>query len=273
MSALFASLQKVVPAHALSRLVGRLASSENELIKRAFIESFARIYDVNMSEAQRSDLGEYRSFNEFFTRPLKEGARPLSDGIVCPADGVVSQLGTIERGRLLQAKGHDYALTTLAGDLAEGLEGGNFCTIYLAPKDYHRVHLPWNGTLTATLAIPGELYSVNAATESSIPGLFARNERLVCRFDTEVGPMLVILVGAMIVASIATDWEGPVSPYQREEVNDYHLVYERGDEIGRFMLGSTVICCFSPGQVALNGHLQPGSSVRMGETMATPLNL
>ena len=147
MSALFASLQKVVPTHALSRLVGRLASSENELIKRAFIESFARIYDVNMSEAQCSDLGEYRSFNEFFTRPLREGARPLSDGIVCPADGVVSQLGAIERGRLLQAKGHDYALTTLAGDLAEGLEGGNFCTIYLAPKDYHRVHLPWNLSL------------------------------------------------------------------------------------------------------------------------------
>ena len=205
MSHLFGALQRVVPQHGLSRFIGRVAASEQPWIKNLFIRQFARVYGVNLAEAEEDNFDDYRSFNDFFTRALKADARPIADGIVCPADGSVSQLGNIDDNRLLQAKGHDYTLQSLAGRLGSGFENGTFCTVYLAPSDYHRVHLPYGGTLTDTLAVPGALFSVNAATESTIEGLFARNERLVCRFETEFGPMLVVLVGAMIVASIATD--------------------------------------------------------------------
>ena len=223
-----------------------------------------------MSEAQRESLDDYSCFNDFFTRALKDDARPMPDdeaALVCPADGTVSQLGAIDDDLLLQAKGHSYTLTNLAGSLAQGFTDGTFCTIYLAPSDYHRVHLPFAGTLTQTLAIPGALFSVNDSTEQAIPGLFAVNERLVCRFTTSFGPMLVVLVGAMIVASIETDWAGPTSPYLSEELTDYHLVYERGDEIGRFLLGSTAICCFPKGAVELDAGLTRGSTVRMGQRL------
>ena len=270
MSAWFAALQRGLPQHALSRLIGRVAASETDWVKSLFIEQFARIYNVNLDEAASSTFDEYRSFNDFFTRALREDARPIGEGVVSPADGAVSQLGRIDGDALLQAKGHGYSLTSLAGNLAGGFNNGTFCTVYLAPSDYHRVHLPFAGTLTDTLAVPGALYSVNAATETSIEGLFARNERLVCRFDTAFGPMLVVLVGAMIVASIATDWEGPVSPYHEEEHTQYELVYETGEEIGRFLLGSTVICCFPEGAVTLDETLTSGSTVRMGQTIARP---
>jgi phosphatidylserine decarboxylase len=277
MSSMFTTLQKLAPQHALSRLAGRVASSESRRLKSLLIEQFAKVYNVNLDEAERKDFNQYHSFNDFFTRSLEPGARPLADAadtLVCPADGAISQAGKIEGGQLIQAKGHTYSLTSLAGSLGEGLSDGDFCTIYLAPRDYHRVHLPFDGTLTATLAIPGALFSVNANTEANIVGLFARNERLVCRFETHFGPMLVILVGAMIVASIATDWEGPHSPYQHEDLSHYHLVYERGDEIGRFLLGSTVICCFPPGAVALGKDIRAGLSVKMGQALgqvrATP---
>ena len=271
MSQAFAALQKVLPQHGLSRLAGRVAASETQWLKDVLIRQFARIYRVDLSEAERSALADYRSFNDFFTRALKPGARPVTDApgaIVCPADGAISQLGRIDDGQLMQAKGHSYSIRSLAGELAGGFDQGVFWTIYLAPHDYHRVHLPYDGTLTQTLAVPGELFSVNGITENAIEGLFARNERLVCRFETEFGPMLVVLVGAMIVASIATDWLGPESPYRVEELSDHHLVYKRGEEIGRFLLGSTVICCFPQASVELAQALRPGTVVRMGQTLA-----
>ncbi len=270
MSAWFAALQRGLPQHALSRLAGRVAASETDWVKSLFIRQFARVYDISLDEAECTTFDEFRSFNDFFTRALRADARPIGEGIVSPADGCVSQLGQIDGDTLLQAKGHGYSLTSLAGGLAGGFSNGTFCTVYLAPSDYHRVHLPFAGTLTDTLAVPGALYSVNAATETSIEGLFARNERLVCRFETEFGPMLVVLVGAMIVASIATDWAGPVSPYNKEEHTQYDLVYETGEEIGRFLLGSTVICCFPPGAVTMNESLASGTAVRMGQTIAFP---
>ncbi len=270
MSTWFASLQKVLPQHALSRAVAKLACSERAWVKSLFIQQFAKAYQVTLEEAQVTCLDEFASFNDFFTRALKADARPLADGeftLVSPADGAVSQLGNIEADQLLQAKGHHYSLNSLAGSLGQGFEHGTFCTIYLAPSDYHRVHLPWAGELIETLAVPGELFSVNDSTAQSIPGLFCRNERLVCKFNTTHGPMLVILVGAMIVASIETVWAGPSSPYQSQILTTHKENYDKGDEIGRFLLGSTVICCFPKGRVALNADWHPGSKVRMGEKL------
>ena len=272
MSALFASLQKLAPQHGLSRMMGRLAASETPWLKSFMIEQFARVYGVTLDEAERGGFSEYHSFNDFFTRSLNADARPLATqhgALLSPADGAVSQIGAIVEDQLLQAKGHSYTLTNLAGELSQGFTNGNFCTIYLAPSDYHRVHLPFSGTLEATLAVPGALFSVNGSTEQAIPGLFAVNERLVCRFATEFGPMLVVLVGAMIVASIETDWTGPTSPYLDEELSDYHLVYQGGEEIGRFLLGSTVICCFPKDTVEFNQELTTGTKVRMGQQIAS----
>ncbi|XOV83622.1 MAG: archaetidylserine decarboxylase [bacterium] len=270
MSALFSTLQKILPQHGLSRLGGHAANSTIPWLKNLLIRQFARAYNVDLQEAERSDFDDYTSFNDFFTRALRPDARPLAAGeqtFVSPADGTVSQQGLINGDQLLQAKGHTYSIHSLAGTLGDEFNNGTFCTIYLAPSDYHRVHLPFGGTLTHTKAIPGALYSVNAVTEANIEGLFARNERLVCRFDTEQGPMLVILVGAMIVASIETDWLGPASPYMLIEDTEHHLVYQRGDEIGRFLLGSTVICCFPEGRVELADHVKVGTKVKMGEAL------
>ena len=272
MSSIFTTLQKLAPQHALSRLAGHVASSQSPILKSLLINQFSKIYKVDLSEAQRSDPADYKSFNDFFTRTLAPDARPMVDReelLACPADGQVSQAGRIEQGQLLQAKGHTYSLNSLAGVLAEGFDGGDFSTIYLAPKDYHRIHLPFSGRLNATLAIPGALFSVNGHTENNISGLFARNERLVCRFETPFGPMLIILVGAMIVASIATDWEGPQSPYQREILTHYDLSYRRGDSIGQFLLGSTVICCFPPNTVELAQTIKTGNTVRMGQALGS----
>ncbi|MEM7100574.1 MAG: archaetidylserine decarboxylase [Pseudomonadota bacterium] len=270
MSQWFARLQNVLPQHGISRLAANAARSSNTWVSGQFIRQFAKAYNISLEEAQASSLDEFKTFNEFFTRALQEGARPIdpqTHAIVSPADGAISQMGHIEHDLLLQAKGHRYSLASLAGSLGEGFNNGAFCTIYLAPSDYHRVHLPFAGRLTDTLAIPGALFSVNASTEAGIPGLFARNERLVCRFETSMGPMLVVLVGAMIVASIATDWPGPASPYATEEHNTYDLNYDKGDEIGRFLLGSTVICCFPEGRVNFLTNLSTGSKVRMGEAI------
>ena len=270
MSDWFARLQNVLPQHGLSRAMGALAASETAWVKNTFIDVFSRAYGISLDEAVERDPHAYTSFNDFFTRALVDDARPIASGedtVVCPADGAVSQVGHIHAGQLLQAKGHDYPLSSLAGQLAQGFEGGNFITIYLAPSDYHRVHLPFGGELTHTLAVPGELFSVNDSTERAIPGLFARNERLVCRFETDFGPMLVVLVGAMIVASIETDWVGPLSRYREEELSEHGLMYQRGDEIGRFLLGSTVICCFPDDAVDINDAMTPGTKVRMGQAM------
>lgn len=266
----FIALQRLLPQHALSRLVGHLAASRSPWIRRPFIHAFARAYDVDLAEAARTSLHDYASFNDFFTRELKPGARPLAgDGetAICPADGVVSQTGDIHRGTLLQAKGHRYALEALLGERADGWEGGTFATIYLAPRDYHRVHLPVAGRLVRTRTVPGALYSVNAVTEAGIEGLFARNERLVCLFDTAAGPMALVMVGAMIVAGIDTVWPGPESPYRGVTVSGHALDLARGAEIGRFYLGSTVIVCMGPGRAALAPGVASGVPVRMGQAL------
>jgi phosphatidylserine decarboxylase len=266
----FAALQRALPHHGLSRLTGTLARSEHPWIRRPFIHGFARAYGVNMTEAARENLDDYQNFNDFFTRALKPGARPLDDdprAILCPADGAISQSGPITGDRLLQAKGTHYSLRSLIGEDAPMLHGGSFATVYLAPSDYHRVHLPIAGRLVSTTAIPGELFSVNARTEAAITDLFCRNERLVCRFDTEWGAMVMVLVGAMIVASIETVWGGPASPYRQVRKDTWDLPLARGAEVGRFLLGSTVILCLEKGPLRLDGNLRAGQQVRVGQRL------
>lgn len=268
----FVRLQHALPQHRLSRLVGRLAASEHPALSRLLVRAFARHYRVNMAEAERPDLASYRSFNDFFTRALRPGARPMAPGertVVSPADGVVSQAGRIEEGKLLQAKGLRYPFEALAGGLASaGFEGGTFATVYLSPRDYHRVHLPFAGRLVRTAAIPGKLFSVNAATEAGVEGLFAVNERLVTEWETAAGRMLVVFVGALIVASIETVWDGPRSPYRRVQVDaPASGAFATGDEIGRFLLGSTVVVAFEKDRVALDPSVVPGATLRMGQAI------
>jgi len=283
----FVAFQRLIPQHGLSRLFGMLAKSEQRWLSRLMIRAFSSVYDVDLDEAARPNVDGYRSFNDFFTRELKADARPLAPGermAICPADGVISQAGEIRAGQLLQAKGHTYSLEALLGEPPEAtaFEGGCFATVYLAPHNYHRVHLPVDGKLIRTRAIPGTLYSVNQVTETHIDGLFARNERLVCFFDTPFGEMAVVLVGAMIVASIETVWVSPVSPYTEIRTTEFRTdvraqaqaqardhEYQRGAEIGRFLLGSTVIVCMQPGRARLDDGLQPGSARLMGQPLFT----
>ncbi|MCY4343251.1 MAG: archaetidylserine decarboxylase [Gammaproteobacteria bacterium] len=262
----FAAVQRLLPQHGLTRAVGWLGRATAPWIKLPLMRAFAAAYQVDLTEAARGELADYLSFNDFFTRELQPGARPLPDderAICCPADGAISQSGRIEEGRMLQAKGWRYSLSGLAQELGEGFDGGQFATIYLAPRDYHRVHAPATGQLTDARAIPGALFSVNAATENAVKGLFCRNERLVCRLRTGFGDLLVVLVGALIVGSIATPWRGPQSPYRRTEAFKPDEPLERGAELGRFLLGSTVILCCPPKVCALDS-LKAGQKVRMG---------
>ena len=265
---LFVRLQKILPQHVVSRAAGRLAASEG-WVRKPLIRAFANAYGVDMAQAEHSDLDAYTSFNDFFTRPLRPGARPIdpaSASIVSPADGVVSQAGHIEKGELLQAKGVRYSFSALADVCAStAFEGGAFATVYLSPSDYHRVHLPVAGRLVRTVAIPGKLFSVNTATEAEVEGLFAVNERLVCEFETDFGTMLLVMVGAMIVASIETVWDGPASPYREKTVTEHDVSFEKGAEIGRFLLGSSVVLAFEPGRADLD--LSAGRAVRMGEAI------
>ncbi|MEO0556799.1 MAG: archaetidylserine decarboxylase [Bacteroidota bacterium] len=266
----FVRLQKVLPQHLISRAVGELAASES-WVRGPLIRGFARVYGIDMADAERADLASYRSFNDFFTRSLMPDARPIDSApgaIVSPADGVVSQAGRIEHGQLLQAKGIRYSFSALADVCASStFDGGAFATIYLSPSDYHRVHLPLSGRLVRTVAIPGKLFSVNATTEAGIEGLFAVNERLVMEFETEHGQMLVVMVGAMIVASIETVWDGPASPYRQKQVTEHDLAFEAGDEIGRFLLGSSVVLAFETDRAAL--ELTAGNVLRMGQRIGT----
>lgn len=266
---LFAALQRLLPQHALSRWMGRLAASEVVWVKDAFIRIFSALYDVDLSEADRPHRSDYRSFNDFFTRALKPGLRPFpteNRSIACPADGTVSQSGRIETGTLLQAKGVRYSLDALAGELGNGFDGGAFLTIYLAPHNYHRVHTPCAGELTVAQAIPGALYSVNAGTEASVPDLFCRNERLVCRLATRGGDLLIVLVGALIVGSIVTPWGGRTAARLAPETHRPNQSVSAGDELARFRLGSTVILCTPPGSARLD-PLGSGRSVRVGEAI------
>ena len=235
------------------------------------IDAFSHVYGVRLDDAVLRNPRDYRSFNDFFTRELASDARQFDgsgDELISPADGTLSQFGTISQGQLIQAKGTPYACTELLGDegLAALLDGGWFATVYLAPRDYHRVHLPFAGTLRRTREIPGELFSVNATTEAGIQGLFCRNERLVCEFDTVAGPMAVVLVGALIVASIETAWDGPVSPYHERRERRHDLPFARGAEIGRFLLGSTVILLLPPGTVNATS-LAPEQPMQVGTVL------
>lgn len=269
----FVRLQKLIPQHALSRAAGALAASEAAWVRGPLVRAFARAYGVDMAEAERPDLASYRSFNDFFTRSLAPGARtiaPAPDAVASPADGVVSQTGLVDRGELIQAKGVRYSLDALAGACADpAFEGGAFVTVYLSPSDYHRVHVPLAGRLVQTAAIPGKLFSVNASTEAHVEGLFAVNERLAARFETPFGPMLVVMVGALIVASIETIWDGPASPYQERSESTHDRPFEKGDELGRFLLGSSVVLVFERGRVRLDDSLMPGAVLRMGQMIGT----
>ena len=273
---IFIQAQQLVPQHQLSRVVGKIAASENPLLKNAVITAFKAQYGIDMSIAEQSNALKFKSFNEFFTRSLKEGVRavdPNASSVVSPADGAISQLGKIVDGDVFQAKGQKFTVENLIADpqLAEPFKNGQFATVYLSPKDYHRVHMPFAGTLTETLYVPGELFSVNQTTAENIPGLFARNERMVCLFDTELGRMAVVLVGAMIVAGIETVATGKVKPSGRLELNQHNLFLEKGAELGRFYLGSTAIVLFEKDKMQWDAAFKANSTVVMGEALGHTL--
>ncbi len=280
MSSPFIWLQHALPHHLVSRSAGTIASSEIGWLKDLLIRRFIAAYDVDMSEAARSQ-GEYRSFNDFFTRELRPGARPLGDTehhILSPADGTISQIGRIEEGRIFQAKDrHFTAVQLLGGDeaAARRFEGGAFATVYLSPRDYHRVHMPAAGRLIATTYIPGDLFSVNRVTAENVDGLFARNERLACLFESDLGSFASVMVGAMIVAGIETVWSGPIpthAPAPRlERFGPEGPRLEAGEEMGRFILGSTVVLLFEAGRVAWSDQFRPGATVRMGQSLGRRL--
>ena len=264
-------LQAALPQHALSRLLGAFAASRQRHLKRLLINAFAAAYRVDLAECEGDGPDDFESFNQFFTRTLRPGVRPLPAdprALVSPADGTVSQAGPVEDGLLLQAKGRRYALADLLGDpqFAGTLRDGVFVTIYLAPRDYHRVHAPCAAELRSSMEIPGRLFSVNGLTERHVPRLFTRNERLVLRLQSEFGEFALVLVGAMIVASIKVAWaNGPTSPYRHLRARPAADVrFARGDQVGAFLLGSTVIAVFPPG-ATLDDNIRRGTKMRMGE--------
>ncbi len=272
--------QYLLPKQALTQFAGRVAGARGGGLTTALVRWFVKRYGVDMAEAANPDPAAYASFNDFFTRALKPGARPLAEvgpgGLLCPVDGAISQFGAVHDGRIFQAKGHEYSATALLGGdtaLAAHFQGGHFATLYLSPKDYHRIHMPCAGRLLRMIHVPGELFSVNPTTARGVPGLFARNERVVCVFDGEHGPWVNVLVGATIVGSMATVWHGLVNPPRPGTVRDWaygdrdiHL--PAGAEMGRFLLGSTVVMLFPPGPLQWNPAWAPGAPIRMGEAMA-----
>ena len=274
--------QYVLPHHTLSRMMSVLTHSENKLWKNLFIRQVIKHYRVNMDEALEQDINAYASFNDFFTRQLKPDVRPLTtdhNAVACPADGFVSQAGQIRAGKIFQAKGKNYTATELLGgdpERAAPFEEGTFTTIYLSPKDYHRMHMPLTGTLKEMVHIPGRLFSVNTATTNSVPGLFARNERVAAIFDTEAGPMALVLVGAIFVSSVETVWHGVVTPPTISKVRSWRYETESprlkmGEEIGRFNMGSTIIVLFGKDKVTWADSLQPGQRVKFGQLIGKTL--
>ena len=279
---IFVALQRLLPKHALSRLIARAAESERPWLKDFLINRAIDAFDIDMEEAITDDLDYYQHFNSFFTRELKAGVRPIARAkrsLVSPADGAISQAGKINKNRVLQAKGIDYSVSRLLGnsESARTYENGSFATIYLSPKDYHRVHMPAAGKLLSSRYIPGELFSVNDKTAQALPGLFARNERLVCEFESaELGRFSVIFVGAMLVAGIETVWGGfePPGPgaVREKDHSKESLSFKKGEEIGRFKFGSTVILLFKEQAVTLEDRIQAGEKVCMGEKIAIAQN-
>lgn len=277
----FVALQHVLPKQLLTQLAGAFARAELGGVTTAAVRWFAKRYRVNLAEAAQPDAAAYRSFNEFFTRPLRDGARPLASAdYICPVDGAVSVVGDLDGDRLVQAKGHSYTTTELLGGdatRAAQFAGGSFATIYLSPRDYHRIHMPIAGRLTRMVHVPGALFSVNPETVRGVRGLFARNERVVCHFETAFGPFVLVLVGATIVGSMATVWHGVVNPPRPGTLRvwDYPAdgpqaaTLAQGAEMGRFLLGSTVVMLFPRPGVRFGVDWQPGRATRMGEAMAT----
>ena len=269
--------QYLLPKQALTWLAGKFASARAGALTTAVITWFIGRYQVNMTEAANPDPAGYASFNEFFTRALRTDARPLApSALICPVDGAISQFGRIERDRIFQAKGHDYTCAALLGGdaaLAAPFVDGLFATLYLSPRDYHRIHMPCDGRLTRMVHVPGDLFSVNPTTARGVPGLFARNERVVCLFDSARGPFALVLVGATIVGSMATVWHGVVNPPRPGQVRTWHyeqapVALRQGDEMGRFLLGSTVVLLFPRGSLRFNPAWAPGRPIRLGEAMA-----
>ncbi|WP_456413826.1 archaetidylserine decarboxylase [Thiolapillus sp.] len=271
---------KVLPQHLLAAGMYRITRSTWKPFKNMLIREAVSRYAVDMFEAENPTPSSYPSFNAFFTRALKADARPIAhqrDAIACPCDGRVSQVGYIRQGKLIQAKGHDFTLLELlAGDeeLAETFAGGAYSTIYLSPRDYHRVHMPLSGRLRGMIFVPGDLFSVSEATVQLVPNLFARNERLICGFDTAAGPMLVILVGAIFVGSMETVWAGEVTgpkdgPSTWLYEKDQKIILKKGEEMGRFNMGSTVITLFTRNRIRWDKAFTPGVRVRMGQRIGS----
>jgi phosphatidylserine decarboxylase len=270
-------LQYVLPKQRLTTFAGRVAEAPGGALTTRLIRWFVDKYGVDMSEAANPDLASYRSFNAFFTRPLKPGARPLADAdFVCPVDGAISRFGAIDDHHIVQAKGHRFTTTELVGDdaaLAARFRHGSFANLYLSPRDYHRLHMPCAGRLTRMIYVPGALFSVNPATARGVPNLFARNERVVCVFDSpDHGPFVMVLVGATIVGSMATVWHGVVNPKRTNTVSewtyaDQEIALEKGEEMGRFLLGSTIVMLFGKCTIAFNPDWAPERPVRLGEMM------
>lgn len=270
-----------LPHHPLSRLMHVLTRSQQLWLKEKLIRWFVKVFKVDMELAQEPDLDSYPSFNAFFTRPLRAEVRPIAEGediIACPVDGAISQLGDICDGRIFQAKGRDYSLLDLLGGdvrAAEKFQAGKFATLYLSPRDYHRIHMPLSGRLTAMAHVPGRLFSVSPATARAVPRLFARNERVIAYFDTEAGPLAMVMVGAIFVASIETVWAGEITPPAGKEIrywdfdkNDPAHHFKKGDEIGRFNMGSTVIQLHAAGIIDWSAELQASDKVIMGQVLA-----
>ncbi len=272
--------QYLIPKQAITALAGKLASAKAGKLTTAVIRWFVKRYEVNMDEAAQTEIAAYESFNEFFTRPLKKGARRITKSdFISPVDGAISQFGNIEADQIFQAKGHHYStLAMLAGDkeLAASFQDGHFATLYLSPKDYHRIHMPCDGTLKSMTYVPGDLFSVNPTTAQGVPGLFARNERVICEFDSAHGTFVLILVGATIVGSMATVWHGVVNPPRLGSVNTWTyenqtITFKQGEEMGRFLLGSTVVMLFPANTLAFNKTWQPTKPIKLGEKMANAI--
>lgn len=270
-------LQHVLPKQSLTTFAGRVAAAQRGATTTRLIRWFVGKYGVDMSEAADADIGSYKTFNDFFTRPLKVGARPLASAdFVCPVDGAISQLGAIDGHHILQAKGHRFTTTELVGGdtaLAAQFRHGSFANLYLSPKDYHRLHMPCDGELTRMIYVPGTLFSVNPTTARGVPNLFARNERVVCVFRSpEYDPFVMVLVGATIVGSMATVWHGVVNSRRTTDVSEWtyagqDIVLKQGDEMGRFLLGSTIVMLFALNTIVFNADWAPERSVRLGEAM------
>ncbi|TQV86972.1 archaetidylserine decarboxylase [Aliikangiella coralliicola] len=275
--------QYLIPQHGISIAAGKLAEVKTEWFKNLFIKKFAAAYNIDMSIAEEPELTNYACFNDFFTRAIKLDSRPIDTdekSFCSPVDGAMSQFGKIEEGRIIQAKNHHYtALELLGGDeqRAKHFTNGEFCTIYLAPKDYHRIHMPCDGKLTAMSHVPGKLFSVNPLTANNVPNLFARNERVISYFDTEFGQLALVAVGATIVGSIETVWDGTITPPTRKEIRnwkylDKSITLKKGEEMGRFKLGSTVILLMEKANWQWNNPINTGSDVLLGEKLVTKLD-